>query len=139
MNATATARETDLDICRATVANVRYRMTEHGHTDETTMGPASGVRSTVDQVRPSKLGLPNAYAKKGFFVRVSTHNYTFGPDWISTVHGEGIAIVDGLLTLTAERIGPGWYRATWVAQGVGTSLRVAAGWIKGGEHILRGQ
>lgn len=47
--------------------------------------------------------------------------------------GPGIEI-DGLITLDAELIEPGIFKATWAEQSVGFSLKVVEGWIVDGYH-----
>ena len=47
--------------------------------------------------------------------------------------GPGIEI-DGLITLDAELIEQGIFRATWAEQSVGFSLKVVEGWIVYGYH-----
>ena len=47
--------------------------------------------------------------------------------------GHGI-VIDGLITLDAELIEPEAYRAAWVEQSVGFTLKVVHGWIVDGHH-----
>ncbi|WP_432258032.1 hypothetical protein [Cupriavidus sp. TMH.W2] len=47
-------------------------------------------------------------------------------------------VVTGLLTLDAERVGHREYRAVWVEQGRGFSLKTVEGWIIRGYHVAGG-
>jgi len=50
-------------------------------------------------------------------------------DWRSTVWRDGLAVIDGLMTVGARWIAPDLAAATWLEQGRGFSLRVVAGYI----------
>jgi hypothetical protein len=63
----------------------------------------------------------------------ATLSITVSPLWLRTVHQTGLAVVDGLFTLSAREIdAPDGYRAwdaTWVVQGRGFDLRTEFGVI----------
>ena len=65
-------------------------------------------------------------------VRSGTNSFltvAFSPTWAMDVADQGIAVVDGMLTTHAVEVEPGAYRASWVEQGAGFSLRAVSGYI----------
>ena len=105
-----------------------FRTTTHGHTTYAEVADFASVQGYVTNHRPSELGLPNAYANKGFTVACSTHSFQVTPAWIRDVKMRGCAVVGGLLTLDlGPEIEPGIFQATWVEQGRGTTLRARTG------------
>lgn len=70
-----------------------------------------GVRSSNGRTNPSSLGLPNAYARKGFFVTTSEHAWSVSADFFKVP--------------PADRAGRGWLQLSptvLVRQGRGTAL-----------------
>lgn len=59
----------------------------------------------------------------------SRHEITVPADWDRSVRRRGLAVVDGLLTLSAERVATGAYQCVWVEQGRGFALRLVDGYI----------
>lgn len=64
----------------------------------------------------------------------SSHQITVSWGWIQTVRNRGLAVVDGMLTLSAEpceglRDGEEAYTARWVQQGRGVSLTCVDGYL----------
>ena len=77
----------------------------------------------TNRVRSSKSKWPgnNSHAK-----------YSVPADWIATVLDRDLAVVDGMLTLSAVSVpghGPELYHAAWVEQGRGCSLNLSRGYI----------
>lgn len=68
-------------------------------------------------------------AHRGRACRVQDTTITVPVNWYRTVFAQGLAGLDGLVTLSAEQMAPGVYKATWLEQGRGTSLRLVHGWI----------
>lgn len=69
----------------------------------------------------------------------STWQLGVSRSWLRTVAREGIAVVDGLLTLQATQVAPGVWTANWVVQGRGVALRVERGYlVREGSEIAHG-
>ena len=114
------------------VAEAQYRSATHSHR-QTVRVATPEVCSSSGCVRPSAVGLPNAYAKKGYSVATSHHAYSVSATWVNDVHCRRAAVVGGLLTLDLARAPeatvPTAYAATWVEQSRGTELRTVRGWL----------
>jgi hypothetical protein len=98
---------------RDALAKANFRQTVHGAMVLIRIVERGEERaeSKVDHVRPSSLGLPNAYARKGYRVAVSTHTWYVSP-----------ALWD---LPKRERAGKGWLRLSHlveICQGRGTEL-----------------
>ncbi len=75
-----------------------------------------------------------AYSRRCWYRRTdSNHEYEIPPNWRKTVEQPGLAVLDGMVTLSAElecdQDGIQIYRAVWVRQGRGFSLETRWGWI----------
>lgn len=68
-------------------------------------------------------------AHRGRPCRVQDTTITVPVNWYRTVFTRGLAGLDGLVTLSAKQLAPNIYKATWLEQGRGTSLRLVHGWI----------
>jgi hypothetical protein len=65
-------------------------------------------------------------------VRSGTNSYlavAFSPTWWTDVATRKIAVINGMLTTHAEEIEHDAFRASWVEQGAGFSLRSVSGYI----------
>jgi hypothetical protein len=69
------------------------------------------------------------HAKKAWSGSNSAHAFTVKRDWLSRVERAGLAVLDGLLTLDAKVVDDGLWKATWVEQSTGFSLRAESGYI----------
>lgn len=68
-------------------------------------------------------------AHRGRPCRVQDTTITVPANWHKTVFAAGLAGLDGLVTLSAEQLAPNIYKAAWLEQGRGSSLRLVHGWI----------
>lgn len=57
-----------------------------------------------------------------FVVRVQS-------DWSRQVEQRGLAVLDGLVTISAQKCGENIYQASWIRQGRGLSISAEHGWI----------
>ncbi len=103
-----------------------YRETRHGHTLDVRIGVYPHASSGTREQWPSALDLPDSYCRGT--VTTSAHTVCVRSDW-QRLARIGLAVVDGLFTLAAERVSAGVYRARWVRQSRGTSLRVESGYL----------
>lgn len=98
------------------VCAARFRTATHGHERSfSAVEPGhETAKSLTDSVRPSSVGLPNAYAKKGFFVITSEHRWSVSVAILSPeVRALNAAAPEGVV----------WLSTTCrVRQGRGTSL-----------------
>jgi len=80
------------------------------------------------------------HAAKGFSITVwssngkwkgsnAVYNITLPYSWIKNVYKEGLAEAGGMLTLTAEKIRENLWKATWVQQSRGFSIKCIEGYI----------
>jgi len=108
-----------------------YRTAMHSHEVELQVGEPRAA-SESGQARPSAVGLPNVYSKRGFWVATSQHWINYPERWLSRVKMRGAAVVDSRLTLdlaTEPESGTQAYQAVWVEQGRGTTLKTVQGWM----------
>jgi hypothetical protein len=121
-----------------------YRQAKHSHTVKVTCRlDVVKAESRAGRANPRDVGLPNAYAKKAFFVATSEHELTVRPSWRQNVarrnvieragdfEAHGLAVVDGMLTLDARPVDgmEDAFEAVWVRQGRGTDLVTERGVI----------
>jgi hypothetical protein len=110
-----------------------YRTAAHSHrvTVRCALRGATRAESLSGKASPRDVGLPNAYARKGFSVATSEHVLTIRPSWLRDVFAPGLSVVDGMLTIDAKPAlvprdlylaGCSIWTAAWVRQGRGTSL-----------------
>jgi hypothetical protein len=59
----------------------------------------------------------------------SVHKFQVRPNWRTRVAAQGLAVVDGMLTLDAIVVEPGIWKATWVVQAAGFALREVVGFL----------
>lgn len=83
-------------------------------------------------------------AYKGWAANADHHFVTVPTDWLSTVRNRGLAIVDGMMTLSAspasEIDGIEVYKAVWARQGRGYDVVTAAGFIaRSGKAVAHGK
>jgi hypothetical protein len=103
-------------IAERLISKADFRTATHSHEVEIAIVEPGreGASSSTAQARPSDVGLPNAYAKQGFFVTTSTHSYSISID----------AILDPVVRQATTR-GHLYLRPDLrVVQGRGTSLVV---------------
>jgi len=87
------------------------------------------------EVRYSSVPYASGYSEKVWHekkIRSGTNSFlivAFAPAWATDVAARGLAVVDGMLTTHAEEVEAGVFRASWVEQGAGFSLRVVSGYI----------
>lgn len=123
----AQARSRKLKRVRAALLHAAdYRWACNGHTNTVQFGEpwASSDTSSDRSIYRGSF--------KGWSATISSHTYSVPEDWLDTVEASGLARVDGLLTLFAERIpghGAELFRATWVEQGRGTAIHDVDGYI----------
>jgi len=99
--------------------------------------PGSGHTTRVQIGTPGATSGSGKVWGKQYSATASEHVYTVAADWLTTVKGRYLAVVDGMLTLSAEPVqghGPELYRALWVEQGRGTALNQVRGYIARLEH-----
>lgn len=104
--------------------SAKYRTCTQGHVTRVCVG-APGVKSDV--VRGDRYSSSCAFRKNE-----SVHTLTIPALWCVRVQARGLAVVDGMFTLDAQRVpgtGAELYRAVWIEQGAGTSLKLARGYI----------
>lgn len=117
---------------RGAYARCQYRRATRSHVLRVRVGEP-GVHSTSGQARPSEVGLPNAYAKRGYWVATSEHVVEYPADWLRRVKVRDAAVVDGCMTLDLSpepEPGTRCYAAVWVEQGRGTALKTVRGWLE---------
>lgn len=68
-------------------------------------------------------------AHRGRPCRVQDTTITVPANWYKSVFAAGLAGLDGLVTLSAEQISRNVYKAAWLENGRGTSLKIVHGWI----------
>ena len=107
----------------AALRQADFRVATHDHHTVVSFGEP-GATSESGKARPSDVGLPNAYAKRGFFVTVSVHQFAFAANWLTAVKLRGATFVGDALVLglATEPDEHGGYEAVVVRQGRGTSL-----------------
>ena len=76
-------------------ASLRTATHDHDNVIVIVAKGSEGASSSSDRVRPSSVGLPNAYAKKGFFVVSSTHEWR-----VSVEHG--LRVIGGFVYLRPD-------------------------------------
>lgn len=109
-------------------AGVAWRTTER---EQTTV-----VRFGEPDVRTEKRTGAVCYGRQGYRSAIVAGEFalTVPRTWLATVEARGLAVADGLATLSAEPVPSGregveLYQATWVEQGRGFDLNPQAGWI----------
>jgi hypothetical protein len=123
------AHKEDLDAFVRTINGVFRSATAGTHSLEVVIEP---LDRSVGATGTSCLG--ESYSCSCSYRRTdSRHTYLIPPHWRETVAERGLAIVDGLVTLStaleSEQEGVLTYRAVWVMQGRGFSLVTRRGWI----------
>ena len=88
----------------------------------------TGVR-VADFVAASGTSEKVWHQKRAWSGTNSAHTLTVRRDWLSRVERAGLATLDGLLTLDAERVDDGLWKAVWVEQSTGFGLRAERGYI----------
>ena len=110
---------------KAAAKSCGYRRSESGwvggeHRTTVSVGAYVSASGTSEKVW---------HAKKAWSGTNSSHTFTVKRDWLSRVERAGLATLDGLLTLDAERVDDGLWKAVWVEQSTGFSLRAERGYI----------
>lgn len=108
-----------------------YRRATHEHDVKMNFGEP-GASSGTAKLRPSAVGLPNAYSTRGYWVASSEHTICAHEGWLQRVKLRGASVVDGMLTLDlapAAEPGTQAYAAVWVERGRGTAIRAVRGWL----------
>lgn len=119
----------DVEAFQETIDGVFRTATAGIHRQYVTIEPTSEkVEAEGDSYRGS------SYSSRCTWRRTdSVHRFRIPPRWRSTVHARGLAILDGMVTLSAEieseNDGITTYAAVWVRQGRGFSLETSRGWI----------
>ena len=122
------------DAPRAAVARViaavyPLRQTVNGATLYVNFGPPGLVATTARDWT----SVGRRY-NSGMGCTASTHRVTVPADWLDMVYVPGLAVIDGVLTLSAELmahppVGFLAWRATWARQSHGTSVMVERGYL----------
>jgi hypothetical protein len=110
---------------KAAAKSCGYRRSESGwvggeHRTTVSVGAYVSASGTSEKVW---------HAKKAWSGTNSSHTFTVKRDWLSRVERAGLAVLDGLLTLDAERVDDGLWKAVWVEQSTGFALRSERGYI----------
>ncbi len=72
----------------------------------------------------------DVYSSRCSYFRTNSHHYiSVQRDWLRTVNKRGMAVCSGMLTLAATEVEPGLFKATWVVQSTGFSVKSIDGYI----------
>ena len=77
-------------------------------------------------VKMSKSPTFNRYGRAGNIVSITIF---LSPDWHKDVEQAGLALIDNLFTMSAEKLEDNLYKASWLEQGRGYDIKLISGYI----------
>lgn len=128
---------------RNTVKDTLKRCFRYGAPGGTTIKVTLGGEPSYRVVKEKNWNVYKG-AYKGWAATSDDHFVTVPTDWLTTVHKRGLAVVGGMMTLSATPVsdtdGIEVYKAVWARQGRGYEVVTVAGYIaRSGKAVAHGK